>query len=195
MNPALAEPFPPALSQALAAAAACICAGGVIAYPTEAVFGLGCDPGNARAVRRVLAMKQRPAQKGLILIASEIAQLEPYLAPISAESEMRLRDQWPGPVTWLVPARASVSPLLRGAHATLAVRVTAHPVAAALCRQAGTALVSTSANLAGQPPAHSIEEVRAIFGSQLDSILDAPLGDADRPTVIRDLLTGEVVRA
>ena len=194
MNAALTEPFSPELESSLAVAATCIRAGGIIAYPTEAVFGLGCDPGNLQAVKRLLAMKQRDADKGLILIAAEPAQLAPYLARLTLELEHRLHSAWPGPVTWVVPAHESVSPLLRGAHATLAVRVTAHPVAAALCRRTDSALISTSANLAGQQPARNAAEVRAVFATALDYVLDAPVGAADRPTVIRDLLTARVLR-
>lgn len=179
----------------LRTAARLIGAGGIVAYPTEAVYGLGCDPLNPAAVMRLLALKQRPWNKGMILIASTITQLAPYLRPLSAELEDRVSATWPGPVTWLLPARPEVPYWLRGEHETLAVRVTAHPVAAALCETFGGALVSTSANLAGHEPARRALTVRRELGQQVDYILHGALGGSDRPTEIRDAQTGRIVRA
>jgi L-threonylcarbamoyladenylate synthase len=179
----------------LAPAVAAIRRGGVVAYPTEAVYGLGCDPRAALAVERILAMKGRPRNLGLILIASEFVQLAPYLESLPAELEKRAGETWPGPVTWVWPARADVPAWLTGGRDTLAVRVTAHPVAARLCHEAGMAIVSTSANPHGRPPARTPEEVEAYFGKQVSAVVDAPLGDAERPTEIRDVRTGEVLRA
>ncbi|MGB5495457.1 MAG: Sua5/YciO/YrdC/YwlC family protein, partial [Sedimenticolaceae bacterium] len=103
-------------------------AGGVVAYPTEAVFGLGCDPLNRSAVLRLLAIKQRPMDKGLILIANRLEQLLPFLRPLDPKVEQRLQETWPGPVTWLLPAHPAAPRWLRGRHTKLAVRVTAHPL-------------------------------------------------------------------
>jgi L-threonylcarbamoyladenylate synthase len=175
-------------------AAGILSRGGVIAYPTEAVYGLGCDPSNETAVRRLLAIKGRPSSKGLILIASDFAQLQPLLQPLDDSQFSRLQATWPGPVTWLVPVRPSVPAWLCGHHSTLAVRVTAHPVAAALCRVWGRALVSTSANLAGRRPALTALAVRRQLGSQLDYILPGAVGGAKRPTEIRDLMSGCIIR-
>lgn len=169
--------------------------GGLIAYPTEAVYGLGCDPLDADAVMRLLELKQRPWQKGLILIAADLAQLEPYLLPLDATLQARVTPTWPGPNTWLLPTRPETPRWLRGEHDTLAVRVTAHPVASALCRAFGGPIVSTSANLAGKAPATSALQVRNAFGDRVDYIVHAPLGGAERPTQIRDGRTGEIVRA
>lgn len=168
--------------------------GGVIAYPTEAVYGLGCDPLNPEAVERLLALKQRPMAKGLILIASDFEQLQPYLLPLSPELEGRVAGSWPGPVTWLLPARPEVPAWLRGEHTSLAVRVTAHPLAAELCRTFGGPVVSTSANISRRPPARSPLDVQRIFGDSLDYILHGPLGEQARPTEIRDGLSGRIVR-
>lgn len=178
----------------LPAALRCIRQGGVLAYPTEAVYGLGCDPSDLAAVQRILALKQRPASKGLILIAADFAQLEPWLKPLDDVLLARILPSWPGPVTWLLPVRPEVSPLIRGDHDTLAARVTAHPVCRELCLQLGHPLISTSANLSDQPPARSAQEIRRQFGTQLDHILDAPLGEQAQPTEIRHGLTGEIVR-
>lgn len=176
------------------AAAQAVQQGKVIAYPTEAVFGLGCDPNNLEAVQRVLELKQRPAHKGLILIAASLQQLEPWLLPLEPWLLQRVAATWPGAVTWLLPVRPEVSPLVRGEHDTLAVRVTAHPVCRALCDCLGHPLISTSANLNGQEPARSIADIVQQFDQQLAFILDAPLGGQAQPTQIRDGRTGEIIR-
>lgn len=168
--------------------------GGVIAYPTEAVYGLGCDPDNQLAVERLLAIKQRSWEKGLILIAADFHQLHPYLAEIDVALKANALATWPGPVTWLWPAKPTVTNLLRGTHATIAVRVTAHPLAAALCREFGGPLVSTSANLSGKPPTRTAEEVRSQFGDTLDYILEGKTGGLSSPSQIRDVLSGQIIR-
>jgi L-threonylcarbamoyladenylate synthase len=170
-------------------------AGGIVAYPTEAVYGLGCDPLNPDAVMRLRALKQRPWHKGLILIASAREQLEPYLERISPELEHKLEQTWPGPVTWLLPARQQVPFWLRGTHETLAVRVTAHPLAAALCESFGGPIVSTSANLAGHEPARNALQVQRSLGERVDYLLHGELGKLAQPTEIRDALTDRIIRA
>lgn len=169
-------------------------AGGLIAYPTEAVYGLGCDPLQGAAVQRLLTLKQRPVEKGLILIASDWYQLEPYLLPLSAHQRRRLFASWPGPYTWILPCPPTVPVWLRGSHDSLAVRITAHPVAAALCRAWGGALVSTSANRSGLPPARSPLRVRQQFGAMIDYLVPGALGGLANPTAIRDGMTGKVLR-
>lgn len=169
-------------------------AGGIITYPTEAVYGLGCDPRHPDAVLRLLALKQRPWQKGLILIAASLEQLRPYLAPLTPELETKLSKTWPGPVTWLLPAASSAPWWITGDHDTVAVRVSNHPLVVELCNQFGSAIVSTSANLAGQPPAKSIHRVQKHFGDKIDYILHGSLGGHERPSEIRDGLTGKVIR-
>ena len=181
-----------------AAFEACIQAvqrGGVIAYPTEAVYGLGCHPAKLAAVQRVLTLKQRPAHKGLILIAADFDQLAPYLLPLDSVTHARVMATWPGAVTWILPAQPHVSPLIRGEHDTLAVRVSAHPTCRALCLRLGHPLISTSANLSTLPPARDAQAVAAQFGTLLDGIVDAPVGGQAQPTEIRQGATGEVVRA
>ncbi|MFO7640914.1 MAG: L-threonylcarbamoyladenylate synthase [Candidatus Competibacteraceae bacterium] len=170
-------------------------AGGLIAYPTEAVYGLGCDPRNERAVRRLLALKRRSPRKGLILIAADFAQLAPYLQPLTPTDRAQLNATWPGPYTWLIPARPEVPRWLRGQFDTLAVRVTAHPLAAALCRTCGHPLVSTSANYSGRPPARTALAVRRQLGGNIDALLSGPTGGAAKPTEIRELRTGRRVRS
>jgi L-threonylcarbamoyladenylate synthase len=173
----------------------CLAAGGIIAYPSEFCFGLGCDPRDHRAVRRLLALKQRPWSKGLILIADHIDRLLPWLEPLPAPLRERLQHLWPGPHTLLLPAPRRVSRWLRGRFETLAVRVTAHPGAAALCRSARGPLVSTSANRSGRPPLRSAGQVRREFGDGVDLVLAGRCGGLQRPTEIRHGITGELVRA
>lgn len=169
--------------------------GGVIAYPTEAVWGLGCDPDNARACLRLLDLKQRSWSKGLILVASEIEQLENYVSSsIDRSAWDRAAESWPGPATWIFPCSASAPPWITGNRQSIALRVSAHPIVHALCKRFGGAIVSTSANRATRPPARSATQVRLEFADALDMIVPGPLGSQDRPTPIRDVMTGESLR-
>jgi len=170
-------------------------AGGVIAYPTEGVWGLGCDPQNAHAVQRILKLKQRDPAKGLILVGGELQHFEPYLDHLAAGQVDRLRATWPGPVTWLVPANGVASSWITGRHPGLALRVSAHPQLADLCRAFGGPIVSTSANPSGRPAALSALRVRRYFPEGLDYILNGPLGGRRGPSAIRDLMTDKVLRA
>jgi L-threonylcarbamoyladenylate synthase len=182
------------LDQQVAAAVRALRTGGVIAYPTEAVYGLGCDPLNRDAVTRLFALKQRPAEQGLLLIAAEFAQVENYIGAVGAEALARARATWPGPHTWVFPRSASTPMWLAGTHAGIALRVTAHAPAVELCRVFGGVLVSTSANHHGEPPARSADNVRSAFGSELAYILDASTGGLERPTPIRDAVSGQIIR-
>ncbi|MEO8746580.1 MAG: Sua5/YciO/YrdC/YwlC family protein [Rhodanobacter sp.] len=179
------------------AAAALLRAGGVLAYPTEAVFGLGCDPHNAQAFVRLFELKQRPSTQGVLLIAADFAQIESYidLSAVPATVMREVQRGWPGPHTWVFPRAPGVPTWIGGSHAGIALRVTAHPPAAALCRAFGGALVSSSANRHDEPPARAAATVAACFGDALDGLLDAPLGNLVRPTTIRDALSGATVRA
>jgi L-threonylcarbamoyladenylate synthase len=168
-------------------------AGGVIAYPTEAVFGLGCDPDQESAVARILAMKHRSASAGLILIAASFTQLENWIAPSHEERDWLLSKQ-PVPVTWVVRAALDAPAWITGCRETIAVRITAHPVAAALCELAGTPLVSTSANRTHHNPARSALAVRSIFRDQVDFVLPGPTGGRTNPSRIHDARTGQVLR-
>jgi L-threonylcarbamoyladenylate synthase len=172
-----------------------IAAGGVIAYPTETVYGLGCDPFNGPAVLRLLKLKQRDIDQGVILIASEFAQLEPLLCPLSSAAWKRVTGNTARPVTWVLPCPVEIPVWLRGAHTSLAVRITRHPIARALCDRWGVPLVSTSANLHGRRPATAPHQVRRAFSGQLDYLLHGPVGANGRPSQIRDGLTGEILRS
>jgi L-threonylcarbamoyladenylate synthase len=168
---------------------------GLIAYPTEAVYGLGCRPDSASAALKLAELKRRDLRAGFILIAADREQLEAFVAPLEARIERRLRRSWPDPVTWIVPAAPAAPPWITGGRDTVAVRVTAHPVARRLCETFGGALVSTSANISGRPPARSALGVRRRFGDKLDIIVPGAVGGAARPTQIRDALTNELLRA
>ena len=164
--------------------------GGVVAYATEYCFGFGCDPMNRSAVLSLLRIKRRAPDKGLILIAADVDQLDSYVDNIPAP----VLATWPGPHTWLLEPRAGVPGRITGDHAGIALRVTAHPQAAALCRAADMAIVSTSANRSGGAPTRSYRETLRRFKGEVDYVLPGRVGEAPAPTPIRDAITGELVR-
>ena len=168
--------------------------GGLIAYPTEAVWGLGCDLWNDMAVERLLTLKQRSPAKGLILVAAAMSQFEWLLADLSAAQQSRLRRSWPGPTTWLVPHGQLVPHWISGEHETVALRVSDHPVVVELCQAFGGPIVSTSANISGHRPATEPYQLRQIFGAELDYLAPGRLGGHARPSMIKDLLSDTIVR-
>lgn len=169
-------------------------AGGVAAYPTESSYGLGCLPGQPRALRRLVRLKKRPQHKGMIVIGADVAQLRPWLAPLAEDETQRLAAQWPARKTFLLPAGRRVLPLLRGrSRQALAVRVPDHAAAREVCRRAGSALVSTSCNRAGKRPCRSEREVRRQFGRQV-MVIGGRTGGAKRPSEIIDWQSGARLR-
>jgi L-threonylcarbamoyladenylate synthase len=179
------------------AAAALLQCGGVLAYPTEAVYGLGCDPHDHAAFGRLFALKQRPPSQGVLLIAASFEQVARYIDTdaVPPAAMARARESWPGPHTWIFPRSTEVPDWVAGGHAGIALRVTAHAPAVALCQAFGGALVSTSANPHGQPPARSAQMAIDYFGTALDGVLDAPLGGRTNPTPIRDVLSDAIIRS
>ncbi|KAF3977992.1 MAG: threonylcarbamoyl-AMP synthase [Methylococcales symbiont of Iophon sp. n. MRB-2018] len=167
--------------------------GEVIAYPTEAVFGLGCDPLNEEAVYRLLAIKKRKVEKGLILIASSLSQLESYLLLDKAIIK-RIQKTWPGAVTWIIPVQSWVPEWLTGEHTSLAVRVTAHPIARQLCTANGKPLVSTSANTSSKPPAIKSWEVLKKLDNTKLFILPGQVGGLAHATSIYNVLNHQQIR-
>jgi len=167
--------------------------GGLIAYPTESCYGLGCDPDNRNAVLRILKLKQRPQRKGLILIAAHYHQVARYLQPLTSAEQARLQNEDTQAVTYLIPVKPSCPRWLRGEHDTLAVRLTAHPFAKQLCRSAGSALVSTSANRSGQRPAKTRAECQRLFGKKV-WVLPGRVGKRKQPSTIRAWVGGKIVR-
>ena len=169
--------------------------GKVIAYPTEAVFGLGCDPKNEQALQNLLGLKNRPQEKGFILLASEMDQLNDFVewSQLTDETMKLIQESWKEPVTWLVPAKPSVSKNLRGKHETIAVRVSTHPVVIELCLALDGPIVSTSANISEYEAARSHEEIAKQFSQKVDC-LQGNLGSFANPSRIFDALTGQQIR-
>ncbi|MFB9137441.1 L-threonylcarbamoyladenylate synthase [Vibrio sp. AK197] len=170
--------------------------GEVIAYPTEGVFGVGCDPDDPQAIQKLLTLKQRPVEKGLILIAADYQQLLPYIdeSQLSEQQLEAVHATWPGPVTWIMPCSPKVSTWVSGQFDSIAVRVTDHPLVQRLCREFGKPLTSTSANLSGLPPCMTTEQVSEQLGEQLVAILQGETGGRDKPSEIRDAKSGKVLR-
>lgn len=169
-------------------------AGGVIAYPTEAVWGLGCDPFNERAVRQLLQMKNRPITKGLILISGDIADFQICLAQLSQAQREMLQQQWPGFKTWVLPDTGFAPPWIKGDNNGVAMRVSAHPLVRELCRTFGGPIVSTSANITGRASARYRWQVERYFHGQLDYVLAGPLGGAKQVSSIKDIISGKALR-
>lgn len=169
-------------------------AGGVIAYPTEYCFGLGCDPRNHLAIERLLKIKQRKKEQGLILIAANFEQINAYANIDALARSKEIKQSWPGPNTWLLPVEDSVSTWVRGTHSTLAMRLSAHVVCQALCDSFGHAIVSTSANRHGQDALLNYESVVQEFDQELDYIIQAEVGGASAASSIRHAVSGEQLR-
>ena len=170
-------------------------AGGIVAYPTEAVYGLGCLPDDRDAFERLLVLKGREVAKGVILVAAEADMFDDWLAPLAAEVRERMRASWPGPVTWVAPAAPWVPWWLGGGRGTLAVRVPGHATARALSAAVGAPVVSTSANRSGGRPARSALGVRLRLDGADLLVLHGPTGGLARPSTVRDALTGAVLRS
>lgn len=172
--------------------------GQVLAYPTEAVWGLGCDPFNQAAFEQVLHLKNRPVEKGVILIAGSLQQVQPFLAGLSSAQINQMQQSWAiteqqRATTWLVPLTQAVPPWISGQHDRVAIRVSTHPLVRQLCAGFGGAIVSTSANPAGLQPARNSADIQHYFGNQL-AILEGPLGQSSAPSRIMDIVTGQVLR-
>lgn len=169
--------------------------GGVIAYPTEGVWGLGCDPWNESAVQRLLQLKQRQQAKGLILISGNAAHFDDLLASLPPGKQAEMQMPRKRATTWLVPDTGNYFPAcLKGAHATVALRVSTHPLVRALTEQLGYPIVSTSANVSGHPAAHNALRVHQYFGTRLDDLLPGQTGQETQASQIIDLMSGVVIR-
>jgi L-threonylcarbamoyladenylate synthase len=171
--------------------------GGIIAYPTEAVFGLGCDPDNHQAIEKLLSLKQRSKDKGLILLAGDYSQLLPYVddKAIPQDKLFVVLSRWPGHITQLMPANKNLSTWLCGRFDTIAVRITNHPDIVELCKQTGKPIISTSANLAGQVESKTWQEVEQQFPQQLDYIIKSKTLGFTKPSTIINALSGAVIRS
>lgn len=168
-------------------------AGGVIAYPTESVFGLGCDAGNLKAILRILEIKQRHHKKGLIVLVSDISQAFSLLSPLSANQIQLIGQPSNRATTWLIDKHPDLSPLLVGDHQKLAVRVTQHPVAKRLCCLFGKPIISTSCNLNSKPTSVLVSNIRNKMILKIDQIVGGSC-DGQPPSRIIDLQSGKIFR-
>lgn len=181
-------------------AVAIIDGGGVIAYPTEYCFGLGCDPRNQQAVERIFAIKQRSEEQGLILIAAEQSQVDEFADLTASPIQDEILESWPGPVTWVLAAQNNVPTWIRGRHTSIAMRITAHSLCARICLEFGHAIVSTSANRHAQTALLTAQDVEREMGKEVDLVVHAEIGSAGsldnskKASTIRDGITGKLLR-
>lgn len=167
---------------------------GIIAYPTEAVYGLGCSIFSECAVQKILTLKERPVEMGLIIIAADFMQIESLVEPLSSQHLDKVWATWPGPTSWAWPKTDLVPAYIHGDWDSVVVRISAHPIVRQLCLDFGGPIVSTSANRHGEVPCRTAAEVAACFGQAVDYILPGDIGDLDKPTPIYDVMTGDVLR-
>ena len=184
----------PLATEDLQQAVACLNRGEIIAYPTEAVYGLGCNPFRLDAVARLLELKQRSLDKGLILVAATWDQVEMLVEPIPPPLLAQILNSWPGPTTWIFPASSHVPTWIRGQHQGVALRISNHPVVQELCLNYGGPIVSTSANYEGQPPLRDYLAVQMVFGKQVNFVVNGKVGEESKPTTIRDVGSGDIIR-
>jgi len=170
-----------------------IAQGGLIAYPTSSCFGLGCDPSNRRALKKLLALKGRPQNKGFIIISNDFSQFRPYLQPVHNKLLEPAFATWPGPHTWLLPASSKAMALLKGKHPNIAVRVEGHSSTRRLLSFVKQPLVSTSANPSGKHPYKTGRDCHRRFGKNV-LILPGRVGRNKTPSSIHDLTTGQKIR-
>ena len=181
-------------------AAECLKQGQVLAYPTEAVWGLGCDPYNQEAFLEILRLKQRPIEKGVILLAAHLGQVESLLVNLDPDIRAQVEHSWRNQAaseratTWLLPATDEIPTWIKGNHPKVAVRVTNHPLCVALCSAFDRFIVSTSANPAGLEPARSLQDAMQYFHQDLN-YLNGDLGLSCEPSRILYAETGAVIRA
>ena len=184
------------MSQNTSAELAALQQGGLVVYPTEGVWGIGCDPRNEKAVMSLLEAKQRPVEKGLILIAADYSQVLPYIDEnkIPEQQKQAIFDSWPGAYTWLMPVAEDTPKWITGGSESVAVRVTAHPTVIRMCEEFQGAIISTSANITGTPTEHELENVKTVFGDLVNAYVDEALGGNTQAATITNALTGEVIR-
>ena len=167
--------------------------GQIIAIPTESVYGLSVDSANPEAVENLLKLKNRDRSKGFILITGSLEDCENLIEPLTPQQKYLLEQHWPGPVTFVIPAKSSVPDYLKGEHEGLAIRISDHPILGAIAKDLGRPLISTSANPEGLPPAKTAADVKKYFGKKV-AIVEGNLGSLRKPTDIINLLTGKRIR-
>lgn len=182
---------PPIGPHALAHAVSALDADGVVAFPTETFYGLAVDPRSATAVRRVFALKDRPPDQPLPLIAASIDQIVDHVGTLTPLAHRLAEQAWPGPLTMIIAASPRLCADVHLSTGRVAVRVSSDPVARALAEQTGHAITSTSANISGKPPATTAETVEEFFGDRIDVVIDGGPTAGGAPSTIVDV-TGEV---
>ncbi|WAI03400.1 Sua5/YciO/YrdC/YwlC family protein [Buchnera aphidicola] len=167
----------------------------VIAYPTESMFGLGCDPNSEKAVKKLLYLKKRNIEKGFILVASDFNQIKMYINEnnLLKKQKEKIFFHWPGPFTFLLPAHPRVPYWLTGKFNTVAVRISAHIDIIKLCNAFGKALISTSANITNMSPCMTREEVLKNFGKDFP-LLNGKIGNEKNPSQIINIINGKLIR-
>lgn len=179
---------------ALSHAVGALRAGGVVLHPTEAVWGLAAAAADEGAVARIYALKERPAGKGLIVLADAFEIVQPLLGRVPGDRMRAPLATWPGPHTWVFPASPDCPSWLAGERGTIAVRISAHRLTRALCATFGAPLVSTSANRSGDPSPRSLADVDVRIREAVAFTLDGDTDGLGRPTPIRDVFTGDFFR-
>ena len=166
--------------------------GGVITYPTEGVFGLGCIADDYVAVNRILKIKNRKLTKGLIIIISDVNQIKNWIDINIENNDLHSSNE--NPITWILPANNDAPHWIKGNHSSIAVRKTTHPIARKLCISTNSALISTSANIANRPPARNVFILHRLFSNLVDYMVPGNCGTKNRPSEIRNLVTGDILR-
>ncbi len=168
--------------------------GKIVAYPTESVFGIGCDPENEKSINKIIEIKNRSKQKGLIIIADEVKKLSKFIHKDYLDLFIKKSDIESKPTTWIVPSSKHVLNLVKGEDSSVALRITQHPIASRICKYSNKAIISTSANISSKTPAKNSNEILMQFGEEIDIIVDGRVGDSIKPTQIVDLITNKVIR-
>lgn len=170
-------------------ASAVLAGGGVIAFPTDTVYGLGCDLMNAGAVRRVYRIKDRPEGMPLIAMFAEQSQWRQVAASLPSGVDVLMGHWWPGPLTLIVPACTGIPEAVLGGGTTIGMRIPDHPVALALLQACRSPLATTSANLSGRPPACTAAEVATQLGDAVDLVIDGGLCPGGTASTVLDCTT------
>ena len=167
---------------------------GVIAHPTDTIYGLGCLANNLNAIQKMINLKKRDEKKGFILLASDVSYLMPYI-DLNEDSELfkKLTKTNKKPITYLVPRSEKTPDLIFGDNDLLAVRLTTDPLITYFCENTKSALISSSANIQGEQVASSLHELNSYFNDDLEFALP-PNKYNSEPSRIINIHTGEQIR-
>ncbi|MFC1511950.1 L-threonylcarbamoyladenylate synthase [Candidatus Latescibacterota bacterium] len=186
-------PDPALLSESITRAVVILRAGGVIVYPTETVYGIGCDPLDQRACERIQDLKGRRETKAMLLVASSRRQVEDMAGPLDPLASALADRFWPGPLTIVLKPAGTLPPHLLGPTGGGGFRVSSDPVSTALARELGRPLVSTSANKTGTQPLVTFEEACAQFERLVDLVLPPAEKLSGVPSTLVDVTSGRLV--